>query len=390
MKTISQIMIREWKRIFSIPNFYVILLIIPPLIFFFYGLIYQNQYARNLPMALWDEDQSNLSRQLTDMMEHSENIKFTQTVFSEDELQRLIREGKVFGAVHFPESLESDVKKGHLTNITLFTNGAFIVPAKLIYKDAAGVIIKAGLAVVLEKSQRLGMPSAMAKTLIQPIKLNTTTLYNPDFNYQLYLAPGLITVGLQMALIVAGVLILNLEFSHKTIDDLLAISSSSSQIIIGKTLAHLCIAWILYVLIALVVFPVFDLGKPATDFNFFIVYTLLSIACIGIGIMLSAIFSNLLFVTDLALFFTSPAFVFSGFTFPRWAMPWYDQVYAVIMPYTHFLDAFIKTYYMELPLQYATPEIVSLLLFAGVTFPVAIVLFQIRINRYRKSLPVQL
>jgi ABC-2 type transport system permease protein len=154
----------------------------------------------------------------------------------------------------------------------------------------------------------------------------------------------------------------------------------------GKMLAHLCIAWILFILISFVVFPVFDLGKPETNFSFFILYTLLALACIGIGMMLSAISDNLLFVVDVALFFTSPAFVFSGFTFPRWAMPWYDQLYADIMPYTHFLDGFIKLYFMELPLRYATPEMVKLMLFIGITFPVAIVFFQRRVNLYLKKM----
>jgi len=379
-------MVREWKRIFSIPNFYVILLVIPPIIFLFYGLIYQKQFARELPMAVWDEDGSSVSRTLTDMMEQNENIHFTHVVFSNAEIEKLMKEGKIFGAVHFPKNMEADAKKNHQSNITLYTNGAYLVPAKMIYKGAAEIIIKGGLAVVLQKAEKQGMAADKANTLVQPIKLNTTVLYNPDFNYQLYLTPGLVTVGLQMALIVASVLILNLEFKKKTIDSLLDISTSSSQIIMGKMLAHLCIAWILFILISFVVFPVFDLGKPETDFSFFILYTLLALACIGIGMMLSAISDNLLFVVDVALFFTSPAFVFSGFTFPRWAMPWYDQLYADIMPYTHFLDGFIKLYFMELPLRYAAPEMVKLMLFIGITFPVAIVFFQRKVNRYLKKM----
>lgn len=385
MKTISQIIIREWKRIFSIPNFYVVLLVIPPLIFFFYGLIYQKQFAKELPMAVWDEDQSSVCRTLTDMMEQNDNIHFTHTAFSKAEIEKLMKEGRIFGAVHFPKNMESDAKKNHQSNITLYTNGAYLVPAKMIYKGAAEIIIKGGLAVVREKAEKQGMPAQSANALVQPIKLNSTILYNPDFNYKMYLTPGLITVGLQMALIVAAVLILNLEFKRNTIDDLLEISHSSSQIVIGKMLAHLSVSWILFVLIAFVVFPIYDLEKPGTDFNFFIIYTLMALACIGIGMMLSALSDNLLFVTDVALFFTSPAFVFSGFTFPRWAMPWYDQLYSDIMPYTHFLDGFIKLYFMQLPMHYAMPEVYKLLLFTGVTFPLAVIIFQRKINLYLKN-----
>ena len=385
MKRISHIIIREWKRIFSIPNFYGVLLIIPPVIFLFYGLIYQKQFARELPMAVWDEDRSELSRTLTDMMEKDPNISFTHIAFSNADIETLMKEGKIFGAVHFPKNLEVNAKRNAQSDITLYTNGAYLVPAKMIYKGAAAIIIKGGLAVVMQKAQKQGMPERLANTLVQPIRLNTTTLYNPDFNYQLYLTPGLITVGLQMALIVASVLILNIEFKRNTADELLKISHSASEIITGKLLAHLAVSWILFFFVAFVVFPLFNLGKPATDVNFFILFTLMSLACIGIGLVVSAMSDNLLFVTDLALFFTSPAFVFSGFTFPRWAMPWYDQFYADLMPYTHFLDGFIKIYFMELPLSYANTEIAKLLLFTGVTVPLAIIFFQRKINRYLKN-----
>ncbi len=377
-------MIREWKRILTIPNFYVVLLVIPVILFFFYGFIYQKHSNMNLPIAILDEDQSEISRTLTDMVQHQKDVHIQYYVTNEAEIEKLMKENEIFGAVYFPKNLESDIKKNHQTSITLFTNGAYIVPAKLIYKAAAEVIIKGGLGVVLQKSQRLGMSTEQATALIQPIKLNTTILYNPDFNYQLYLTPGLITVGLQMALIVASVLILNFEFYQKTEDQLLRISTSSSEIVIGKFLAHLCVSWILFILIAFVVLPYFDLDKPAAAFNFFILYTLLSAACIGIGMMLSALFNKLLLVIDIALFFTSPAFVFSGFTFPRWAMPWYDQVYADIMPYTHFLDGFIKVYYMQLPLVYAKDEMIKLLLFIGVTFTITIIANQIRIKKFLK------
>ena len=66
-------------------------------------------------------------------------------------------------------------------------------------------------------------------------------------------------------------------------------------------------------------------------------------------------------------------------------MPWYDQFYADIMPYTHFLDGFIKLYFMELPLSYATPEIFKLLVFIGITFPLSIVFFQRKVNQYLKE-----
>lgn len=361
MKTLWQIIFREWKRIFSIPIFYVVLVVIPPVLFLFYGYIYQNKFAENLPVAIWDEDHSEVSRTLVNMMDATKTIKFAYTVDNEDELKQLILENKVFGAVHIPKDLEANAKNGTPSTIVVYSNASSLVASKLIYKDAAGVIIKGGLAVVLQKLTRQGMPEGQAVALIQPIKLNTFTLYNPDYNYQEYLTPGLVSVGIQMAIIMVSVLLLNWELKTNTLYELLALArGSASNIIVGKTLALLSVSWINFLLIQYIIFPLYDLDKEGTGLDFFLLYNALVLACIGFGILISSISDDVMLCADVALFFTSPAFVFSGFTFPRSAMPWYDQYYAAVMPYTYFLDGFLKGYFMQLPIKYFQQELLIL------------------------------
>lgn len=380
MQRVNAIIIREWKRIFSIPYFYMVLLVIPPIVFVFYGLIYKNEFVRNLPIAVWDEDHSSITRTLTDMLAASDNINIAYTASSEEEISDLMRRSDIFGAIHFPKDLEADAKKNKPATITLFTNSSLIVPSNMVYKDAAPIIIQGSLAAVLQRAEKGGLPASQAKALVQPIKLNISNLYNPELNYKEYLVPGLVTVGLQMALLVAGVLALNMEENRKTLGELLSISSSSSEIIVGKTLAHITVSWINFGLIFYVIFPLFGLAHPG-NLSIFIAYNLLVLASLGLSFAVSAIVKNLLTAVEVALFYAAPAFVFSGYTFPRSAMPWYDQYYALAMPYSHFLDAFIKLYYMHLPVDYVTKHLVSLLIFGGVGFPIAIVVYQMRINK---------
>jgi ABC-2 type transport system permease protein len=382
MKTIFHIFIREWKRILSIPAFYVLLLVLPPLVFTFFGIIYQKQYARDLPIAIWDEDHSAVSRQMTRMLEQSQSIHIVDQVLNGAELEHKLKKGQIYGAVHFPKDMEKTIKSNHEVNITLFTNSVAMVASKLIYKDAAKVIIMSGAGVTLQKQIKKGTEPQLAKTLVQPVALNTRTLYNPSYNYNDYLVPGLITVGLQMALIMAAVLLFNYEWKTNTMEELLTTGKGSAyKIIAGKTLAHLTCSWVNFVLIIGIVFPLFGLSQPQSNFNFFVLYTLLSIACIGLGFAVSVLFKDVMMASDIALFYTSPAFVFSGFTFPRWAMPWYDQFYANLMPYTAFLDGFLKTYFMHLSLRYTYREMAILGIFIGASFLVTTLVLQLKINK---------
>jgi len=62
-------------------------------------------------------------------------------------------------------------------------------------------------------------------------------------------------------------------------------------------------------------------------------------------------------------------------------MPWYDQYYAMVMPYSSFLDGFVKVYTMHLPFHYAMNEISVLLLFIILTFPLATLFLKIKIRK---------
>ncbi|WP_143306809.1 ABC transporter permease [Chitinophaga vietnamensis] len=382
IRSIWHIFLREWKRILTLPVHYLVLLVMPPLVCFLYAYIYNEKFAKELPVAIWDEAHSPLSRQFAFMLEQTESIHITQTVNSQAELEEMMKRNIINAAVHFPRNMDNDIKSRHPVYITLYTNTAYVVPGKLIYKDAAQVIMTAGAGVMLQKFVKTGMPAGKAMAMVQPVNLHTYFLYNPQYDYQRYLVPGLVAVALQMMVIMVTVLALNYETHTNTLTDLYTrCGGSASNAIIGKGLAHLTVGWINYLLVTFIMFPLFTGGQVVASAGLFVLYTLLILACISIGMMASAILSDVMVACDAGLFYTSPAFVFSGFTFPRWGMPWYDQYYAAILPFTPFMDAFFKVYFMQLPLFYAYKEIGHLVLFILITLPLAIFFFQRRLNK---------
>lgn len=64
---------------------------------------------------------------------------------------------------------------------------------------------------------------------------------------------------------------------------------------------------------------------------------------------------------EAAVFLTTPAFIFSGYTFPVEAMPAIHQYYAALLPSTHFITGFIKLYQMGAPAQTVSSEALALL-----------------------------
>ena len=366
----------------TLPVFYILLVVMPPLLFFFYAFIYEKGEIADLPIAIWDESHSPVSRELTFLLEQMESIHITRQIDHQADLQELMLKGEVMGAVHFPRKMDENILSGQPVTITLYTNASSLVPAKLLYRNASDVILTGGAGIILERLVQTGMNREKAMALVQPIRLSTFPLYNPTYNYFRYLVPGLITVALQMILIMTGVLLINHERKTGTLSELLALAKRSAfRILLGKLIAHLIFAWLSFILVVGILFPLFGIAQPAATLHFFILYTLLALACISIGLCLSVIVSDPMLASDIALFYTAPAFVFRGYTFPRWAMPWYDQYYAWLMPYSFFLDGFIKLYQMQLPYPYALRESAILLLFVLIAFPLAWMLLHRKIRK---------
>ncbi|NSL86477.1 ABC transporter permease [Chitinophaga sp. Mgbs1] len=375
--SILKVTIREWKRIFRFPVYYLALLVLPPVLCVFYAGIYSRHFVKDLPVAIWDDAQSLLSRQFTFMLEQTETIHITQQIKSEAALQAGLRHGTIMAAIHFPKRMDEHIKSRQPVTITVYTNVSFLIPSKLLYKDAAQVLLTAAGGVQLSKFVKTGMPAGKAMALVMPVKLQAFTLYNPRYDYMQYLVPGLIVVVIQMMMIMVSALAVNYEYHTGTMDDLyVTAQGSASNAIAGKALALLGIAWLDYFMVTLVIFPLFASGALYVDGQLFVIYTLLVVACISLGLMVSAILKDLLLAADVGIFYTSPAFVFSGFTFPRWGMPWYDQYYAALMPLTPFVDAFFKAYFMDLPLRYMWPEMAHMLVFPVIALPLAIVFLQ--------------
>jgi ABC-2 type transporter. len=112
--------------------------------------------------------------------------------------------------------------------------------------------------------------------------------------------------------------------------------------------------------------------------GFFIIFL---VSVIFLGLMLSSIVKDEILALDIAFFYNSPAFVFSGFTFPIFAMPIFDKLYAQFIPYTHFLYGFFKLAQMNTPARYARPEVLALFLFIAIGFVGSVIALCIRTKK---------
>jgi len=74
---------------------------LPVVLFVFFSLVYSNELVRGIPIAILDEDHSELSLLLTRYAGSASSMKIVNYVNSMDELKSEFRKGSVRGAFTF-------------------------------------------------------------------------------------------------------------------------------------------------------------------------------------------------------------------------------------------------------------------------------------------------
>lgn len=381
----NNIIRREFKRIIERKTLYILMIILPLFVSLLYVFIYRNEIVRGIPVAIFDEDHSALARTVTEFVEGSSSMSIAGYVNSVDELKSGIQSGKYQAGFYLPRNFEKDVYAGKNSTVVIFKNTSNLIIGNTILKDGMTIVKTVSAGALRKKLQKKGMMGEQAMNIANPIKVEAQSLYNPNYSYLAYLVPGLLAFTLQLIIMVSSVIVISSEFTHETFPELLEISHNNIyKIIIGKLIPHLAINTATIFLIVGIIMPfagIKALGSPVIMIIFFILFVA---ACLSFGIFISCAFHDQMFATSLVLFINMPAFIYSGYTFPLWAMPLAHKIVAAMLPFTHLISGYIQYYQMGAPVKNIFDEALLLFLFIIAGFILSVIALKINIKRYYK------
>ena len=376
---------REWRMMISSRNSRMLVLWVPLIVFTILAGIYSAGALRKIPVAVLDQDHSKLSRTITTFINASPDMKVTAHLQSEAQLKNYFLHHPEKAVFCIPRGLEKDVFKGKNTGINVLTNSTNIIYGNVLKRNAYHLIETVSGGALIKKLVAQGLTPKQAKQLALPIAVKTHSLFNPEYNYLYYLVPGLLTVLLQMIVFFMGTRSLNKEYKNDRQADLQRTSNHNIlNIIVGKLLVYVGIGMTITFFIS-IIFNAFGIPYQNKIGETLLLFFLFILANATLGMALSALVKEEIVALDLALFYNSPAFIFSGFTFPIMGMPFFDQLWAQFIPYTHFLHAFFKIYQMGTPLTYVRQEFMILGIFILVGFLTTYVAMKLQVHSKSSS-----
>ncbi len=367
---LKAVIYRELKRIKSETIYLWLLFILPLFTFLLFTTMFSQGKADGYPVAIYDADNSSLSRQIISWIEATPEVEFTKQVTSLQEGKHLIEKGDVVGVLKIPKGLENAVYSGNPKKIVLFFSnmnlsagsGVSVSIIKTIKTMSAGINMQKRMS----KDKEM---LAQAFNNIQPIRIESHALYNPYINYSYYLVTGLLPVMLLMFILSTTIYVIGSELKYHTANQWYKISSNSVIVALtGKLLPYSIVFIIEAFFMNTILFKIVGAPQNGNIFIIFIATVFFVYAYMAMGVVLITVLPNVRLALSLGAAYASLAFSFAGLTFPAIAMVNYMQAFSQIFPYTHYLKIYINEAMKGLDLYYSVSSFLILSIFIALPF----------------------
>jgi len=230
---------KEFIQIKRDPRTLVLVLIIPIMQLFLMGYAATND-VRNVPMAVYDQDRGPAARELLDAFRAADYFQLKYEVDSEDEFKVLIDEGSARVGLIIPPDYTSQVKGNGSARVMFILDGSDPTVASTAL-SAAQLIGQEHSAEIM--AERTAM-SGYAVDLTAPIEISTQVWYNPDLISAYYMIPGVISMILYSLTSILTASAIVRERERGTIEQLIVTPIRSWELMVGKVLPYVVIAFV--------------------------------------------------------------------------------------------------------------------------------------------------
>jgi len=313
------------KRLLFVIFFFPVML----LIMFGYAV---NFDVKHIKIAIYDHEQSSLSRDFINSLLHSEYFDLVNMISSEKEINKYLDEKLAQCVIVIPNDLSEKLHSNREVKIQYLIDG--------VDGNTANIINNYANLATLTFNQKFTKEILAVKGVKQyePIKLDPQFWFNPELKTSKFLVPGLIAMILIVTAVISVSLSLVKEKERGTIEQLNVSPLSSLELILGKSLPFVLIALINAGFILIASFFLFGAEVKGSLFLLFATTLVFLIASTSLGIFISVISDTQQVAFTLATFISLlPSLILSGFIFPIESMPYLIQLITNVTPVKFFL-----------------------------------------------------
>lgn len=369
LNRILAVLIKEFIQLTRDRLTYAMILVMPVMQLLLFGYAINND-PRNLPTAVYVQDQGPMARSTLAALANSGYFRIVRQAASPAELDDAIARGEVQFALTIPADFSRRVVRGDQAQI--------LVEADASDPAATGGAI-AALANLPQTALTRDLVGAVARPSTPPFEVIVHKRYNPEAITAYNIVPGLLGVILSMTLVMMTSLGVTREYERGTMESLLATPARPLEVMIGKLTPYVVVGVIQTMVILTLARALFATPMAGGWLALSLGVILFIIGSLSLGFLISTLARTQLQAMQMSFFYIMPSILLSGFMFPFRGMPAWAQVLGSGIPVTHFLRVVRGAMLKGLGLAEMWPSLSALGVFVVVVAAVAMA-------RYRTTL----
>jgi ABC-2 type transport system permease protein len=350
-----------------------VLLFLPPLmqlLIFGYAVTLDVDHAR---IAWMDMDRTPESRALRARFEGSGRFDVIAAPESEEQAQSVLDRGQAHAVVRVLPGFARDLARGRATEVQVLLDGTNSNTASLVSAYASGVI--AGFANDVMAGQtkndqtikvEIRGPGLARSAMLTPAAAGSRVWFNPDLRSRNYFVPGVIANILFMVTLMLTAQAIIREKEIGTLEQLMVTPIRPIELMLGKTLPFALVGLMNMLIITAGALLIFHIPFRGNFFLLLFCALLFLMTSLGAGLFLSTVSQTQQQANMGSFFFTTPAFMLSGFMFPIRNMPVAVQYLSYLNPLRYFMEIVRGVFLKGVGVEVLWPRMLCLLAY-GVT-----------------------
>ncbi|MGW8250308.1 MAG: ABC transporter permease [Anaerolineales bacterium] len=365
---------KEFIQILRDPRTLVLVMVIPVMQLFLLGYAATND-VRNVPLAVYNQDQGPASRDLLDAYRVADYFRFTYEVYSEDAVRQLISSGQARAGIIIPPDYSQRLLAEGSSEVAFILDGSDPTVASTSLSAAQLIGQQHATQIMVQRLASRGLSA----TIRLPVEIRSQVWYNPDLISAYFMVPGMIGMILYALTSILTATAIVRERERGTIEQLIVTPIRPWELMVGKLLPYVILAF-LNTLEVIVIGHYWFKVPVRGDIGLILgVSALFLMSSLGIGLLASTIANTQQEAMLIVWMTLLPSLFLSGFFFPLEAMPKVLQWISYIFPLRYYLIIIRSLMLKGVGISPIRGEVIALMIFG-----VAIMTMAAR--RFRKRL----
>jgi len=324
-----------------------------------YGALYPQPYlgqvVRAIPIAVVDDDSSEVSRRIVENINAHEATRVVARPSTLAEARQALARREVFAIVDIPAGTERDVLAGRRARIPAYVDSVYF----LLYNRTLEGIVEASGAVTADLLSADARPDGSlyqaALARIEPVQVIAQPLFNPTGGYASYVVPAAFMLILQQTLLMGAA---TLGTGRRR--------GASVSSVLGRGLAHLLLALPGATLLLVVLPRLYGFSATTHLGDLLALLVPFVLAVSFLAQFVSTWFKHRETAVLLFIATSLPIFFLVGVAWPIEAIPPFMRAVSFIFPSTSAIDALVRINQMDARVTDVFSDWVRLWILAGI------------------------